>query len=188
MELYHSGRLPSDDLGDVKGGWRGWHDEGGHVRALSRILCAAPILGMDFGCGNLRLDLSSDHAMIHLSPYQQAPFDLHVGFEVQNGETTTRGFYARRGETIRCFLGKLEALNGQALCDLVYDSIAARFWYAKSNERRDPNLDRDLLRIRTLSAIAAGFGGKQLAAIFRCLFFDYRHYSGGLPDLHLSST
>ena len=24
-----------------------------------------------------------------------------------------------------------------------------------------------------------------LAAIFRCLFFDYRHYSGGLPDLLL---
>ena len=54
-----------------------------------------------------------------------------------------------------------------------------------ANQQKDLFLDRDLLQIRTLSAVAAGFGGKQLAAIFRCFFFDYRHYSGGLPDLHL---
>ena len=33
--------------------------------------------------------------------------------------------------------------------------------------------------------LAAGFGGLQLSAMFHCLLFDYRHYSGGLPDLLL---
>jgi len=33
--------------------------------------------------------------------------------------------------------------------------------------------------------MAAGLGGKMLATVCRCLFFDYRHYSGGLPDLTL---
>jgi hypothetical protein len=36
-----------------------------------------------------------------------------------------------------------------------------------------------------VSLLAAGLGGKMLSAIFRCFFFDYRHYSGGLPDLTL---
>jgi len=34
--------------------------------------------------------------------------------------------------------------------------------------------------------LAVGFGGRMLASIFRCFFFDYRHYSGGLPDLLLA--
>lgn len=33
--------------------------------------------------------------------------------------------------------------------------------------------------------IAVAIGGEMLASIFRCLFYDYRHYSGGLPDLLL---
>jgi hypothetical protein len=33
--------------------------------------------------------------------------------------------------------------------------------------------------------MAAGCGGTLLAAVFRCFLFDYRHYSGGLPDLTL---
>jgi len=33
--------------------------------------------------------------------------------------------------------------------------------------------------------IAAGVGGEVLSVIFRAFLFDYRHYSGGLPDLLL---
>jgi len=139
---------------------------------------------MDFGCTYARMSEREREELstVHLSPYQGAPFDLHVGFELRN---TTGGFYSRRANIVHSFLDKLENLSDQQVSDLVYDSISARLHYMKANQQKDPFLDRDLLQIRTLSAVAAGFGGKQLAAIFRCFFFDYRHYSGGLPDLHL---
>ena len=154
------------------------------MRALFRIVCAAPILGMDFGCAYAQMSAqeSQEHVTVHLSPYQSAPFDLHVGFEARN---TAGGFYARRRKDIVLFLDKIGGMSDQELSDLIYDSIASRVLYMNINKQKDPFLDRDVLQIRTLSAIAAGFGGKQLASIFRCFFFDYRHYSGGLPDLHL---
>ena len=96
-----------------------------------------------------------------------------------------QGFYCYRQKTIRLFLSKLAALNEQELCDLVHDSIAARLAYMVKTNRKDPFLERDIEQSRTLALIAAGCGGALLASIFRCLFFDYRHYSGGLPDLLL---
>jgi len=157
------------------------------VRALFRIVCSAPLLGMDFGCTYSRMSEreTQDISTVHLSPYQGAPFDLHVGFELGQAATSIGGFYARRVTTIRSFLEKLEKLGDQEAADLIFDSVAARLHYMHANQQKDPFLERDLNQIRTLSAVAAGFGGKQLAAIFRCFFFDYRHYSGGLPDLHL---
>lgn len=196
MELYRIGRMPAvDESMFIRGGWTGWHDEGGHVRALFRILSSAPVLGMDFGCAYHRIGVKEreEQATVHLSPYQQAPFDLHVGYELIKtsaieGEDTlspSRGFYFRRSYTIHTFLHKLENSTDQELCDLVYDSIAARLMFMSERKQQDPFLDRDLMQVRTLSAVAAGVGGKQLAAVFRCFYFDYRHYSGGLPDLHL---
>lgn len=196
MELYRNGRLPvGDESMPLKGGWTGWHDEGGHLRALFRILCSAPVLGMDFGCAYRRIsdEHRQDHTTIHLSPYQQAPFDLHVGYEIQktaldesaSAPAPFKGFYCRRADTISTFLLKLENSSDHELSDLVFDSISARLNYMCCSKQKDPFLERDLLQVRTLSAVAAGFGGKQLAAVFRCFFFDYRHYSGGLPDLHL---
>jgi len=184
MELYYTGRLPANDSpapDEIRGGWVGWHDEGGNVRALFRILCAAPVLGMDWGCG---CEFGNSDPSVHLSPYQSAPFDLHVGFHsVSRAPNQIAGFYVRRRIRIESFLGKLSMLDGQELCDLVYDSVLARLQYMVHHNRKDPSLDTDVRQVRTLSLIAAGCGGKQLASIFRCLFFDYRHYSGGLPDL-----
>jgi hypothetical protein len=79
-------------------------------------------------------------------------------------------------------------LDSQELCDLVYDTIIDRLVHAgsASHTLRDASMLRDLQQIRTLSMLAAGLGGLQLAAIFRALVFDYRHYSGGLPDLLLA--
>lgn len=153
------------------------------MRALFRIVCSAPILGMDFGCAYSHLNDQElqELVTVHLSPYQSAPFDLHVGFEARKPAC----FYSRRQNKIMLFLGKLQRLSDQEVADLIYDSIASRVQYMNVNKQKDPFLERDVVQIRTLSAVAAGFGGKQLTAIFRCFFFDYRHYSGGLPDLHL---
>jgi hypothetical protein len=200
MDLYNTGRLPCAEEADeisLKGGWIGWHDEGSHVRALFRIICAKDLLGMDFGICSFESPLLDqkdlERATVHLSPYQQAPFDLLVGYELQRATITpeteifvpARSFYCRRADDISKFLDKLATLDGEDLASAVYDSIALRSAFVCSHGRNDPNLDRDISQVRTLSAIAVGFGGKCLASMFRCFVFDYRHYSGGLPDLHL---
>jgi VRR-NUC domain len=191
MEYYRTGRFDSDSsmTSAGAGGWMGWHDEGSHVRALFRILCA-PVLGIDGYC-----QASSAHcaSLIFLSPYQQAPFDLHVGFSVSEvwckndfvgGKTANlaTGFFYHRRDVIDAFLDKLSLLSPQELCDLVHESIVAR---QAMLGKHDMRFEQDCSRARTLSLIAAGCGGPLLSAMFRCLFFDYRHYSGGLPDLLL---
>jgi len=204
MEFYGSGRLPAPppnagaegDSNFIKGGWLGWHDEGGLVRALFRVL-SFQILGMDWGCQcGERKNLSlSDQSTIFLSPYQGAPFDLHVGYELagclpsDDNKTEVRpnyGFYLRRQEQIEAFLLQLEQSSGQEMSDLVFKSIRARHeWNSLHPWQKDPLLEKDTLQCRTLSMLAAGFGGTMLASIFRCYFFDYRFFSGGLPDLLL---
>jgi hypothetical protein len=197
LEFYNAGRLPiSEDPNLLLGGWNGWHDEGSKIRALFRILCSASLLGMDWGCVNSLADVGKreGHSTIHLSPYQGAPFDLHVGSELRpapaDAEEKTalipsKSFYFRRRAIIEAFLGKLGKLKGQELCDLVHDSVASRLLYVTTHKRKDPSIERDLKQVRTLSFMAAGCGGTLLAAVFRCFLFDYRHYSGGLPDLTL---
>lgn len=203
MKYYATGRLPaninapSDKL--AGGGWVGWHDEGGHVRALFRIICAHAILGIDSGCGKESKNIleSLEQLTIHLTPYQGAPFDLHVGYshkscsvstdddddaDAPQDYTSVRSFFQRRRIQIDRFLSKLEGLTSQELSDFVYDSIVSRLGQGRV---QDALVARDLKQVRTLSALAAGFGGQQLSAMFRCLLFDYRHYSGGLPDLLL---
>lgn len=187
MECYKSGKLPVFQGGTQNqiGGWEGWHDEGGHVRALFRIVCGGPLLGMDWGCAASAGSINECEA-VQISPHQGAPFDLHVGFEISSASSkTTNNFYARRRDRIESFLVKVACLNKQEICDLVFDSVAARLAYAAETGRKDPSLERDLENVRTFSLIAAGCGGELLAAIFRCLLFDYRHWSGGLPDLLL---
>jgi hypothetical protein len=191
MEYYRTGRLPSEDDGSVRGGWAGWHDEGGRVRALFRVISSASILGMDWGCFYDKMEnaRAEELATVHLTPYQTAPFDLHVGAELQidklSESNARNGFYQRRRQAINKLLARLDNLEPQGCSDLVYESVAARLEYAALMKRNDPTLERDAQQVRTLSMLAAGLGGKQLSAIFRCFFFDYRHYSGGLPDCTL---
>lgn len=185
MEYYKNGILPVPNTAP-KGGWVGFHDEGGKVRQLWRVLSSACVLGMDFGY--MDTDRPLELATIHLTPYQSAPFDLHCGAESikRNGETfKSRGFYERRKGLIEEFLERVSGLSAQQLADFVYDCVESRHKYSLEAERSDPMLDRDILNVRSLSMLASGIGGKMLASIFRCLFFDYRHYSGGLPDLLL---
>ena len=186
LSEYAAGRLPNLDtngskMANVLGGWVGWHDEGGHVRALFRILCANELLGVESASG----DQCMERHTIYLSPYHGAPLDLHVA--TQGG--SIRGFYERRKLQIEKVLGNLERLDPQQICDLVHNSIAQRMEEVRGSGgtgERDTLLCRDVGELRTLSFLAAALGGKALAAIFRCLCYDYRHYAGGLPDLTMA--
>lgn len=185
MEFYNTGRLPCNDPALSGGGWVGWHDEGGHLRALFRLLCAGAVLGMDGGCGSLPNDESI--YSVYLTPYQGSPFDLHVGSWGLPDSTLpcVPGFLARRRTKITMFLNKLQDMSSQEVSDAVHQAVLARWKFGKEQGKPDSVLIRDITRVRTLSMLAAGFGGQQLAAAFRCMLFDYRHYSGGLPDLLL---
>jgi hypothetical protein len=189
MEYYGTGRLPKGDAELSGGSWVGWHDEGGRIRTLFRILCAAPILGMDGGCGSTT-DLTLDQYTIHLTKYQGAPFDLHVGSWNSGRRNVAacpvNGFYARRRKRIEEFLTKLEEMTPQALADCVYEAVERRAETAICGNSSNAAIARDVQQLRTLCMLAAGFGGKLLSAAFRCIIFDYRHYSGGLPDLLLT--
>ena len=95
MEYYASGRLPvarNDDADLSGGGWSGWHNEGGHVRALFRIICAHPIFGINLGCGSESLSPleNLERLTIHLTPYQGSPFDLHVAHCCESSSTSER--------------------------------------------------------------------------------------------------
>ena len=191
LEYYRKGLFPLDDssYSSPKGGWEGWHDEGGHLRALFRIL-GSSVVGFDWARPKLyRKDTGGkeEEIMVHVTPYQSCPFDLHTGFEIRPSQgwddPVSRSFYGRRQSTIETFLSGLTRSSPQEICDLVYSSICARVQYHERS--KDPSVQSDVKNMKSLALIAAGCGGAQLAAAFRCFFFDYRHYSGGLPDLTL---
>lgn len=140
---------------------------------------------------------------VFLTPYQAAPLDLHVGYfyttisherkvnrkEKENHITVAvRSFYERRRAIMETYFQELICMKEQDICQIIHEIIQERIVAFEENKGADISLSRDLDELRTLSMIACGLGGQRLAAIFRCLAFDYRHYSGGLPDLLLAKV
>lgn len=177
MEEYFHGRLPAEPEGNgPKGGWVGWHNEGGHVRGLFRILLFGRILSRPHD------HCPHDRDRVFLTPYQRSPHDLHVGHS-----TVVRGFYDRRRAEVESFLSALSKMTDSSISDMVYECVKGR-WEAHPDDRsrlKDRRLLNDARELRTLSMVAAALGGDALARIFRALSYDYRVWSGGLPDLLL---
>jgi hypothetical protein len=185
MEEYFVGVLPSCSSSLGGGGWKGWHDEGGFIRLLFRLFCTDSILVADpEDCSEVILE----EATIYLSPYQSAPFDLHVAHSFyytdvcHDNALPARSFYERRKAYLESFFNHIENLGPQQLSDAVYE-CAERLKNRSHALSSSANSVRQV--IRTCSAIAAGLGGRALASIFRSLCFDFRHYSAGMPDLLL---
>jgi len=91
---------------------------------------------------------------------------------------------------IESFLLELTRLDEFGISELVYEAIKKR-WDRHADDRsrqKDPRLLKDVSELKTLSMIASALGGTALARVFRTLCFDYRHWSGGLPDLFLVRT
>jgi len=182
MEQYHHGLLPNED-NIIKGQWVGWHNEGGYVRALFRILCLPHLLEDSTTHEELYQD---EQSTVIMTPYQFSPHDLHVGCFKANSQTI-RGFYERRRSAIETFLSQLVNLDKNGISNVIYVSIKKR-WDRHTDDQsrsKDPRLIKDVKELNTLSMIACSLGGKALASIFRTLCFDYRSWSGGLPDLFL---
>ena len=185
MEEYHFGRLPNVGEGDdiIKGHWVGWHDEGAHVRALFRILCLEHLMKC---CPNNELG-KDEHSTVCLTPYQRSPHDLHVGNFCTVSGSHVRGFYERRRNVIESYLTDLAHLDARNIGDKVYEAIKTRWDHHLDDRSRlkDTRLLKDVMELKALSLIACAIGPVILTRIFRTLCFDYRHWSGGLPDLLL---
>jgi hypothetical protein len=80
------------------------------------------------------------------------------------------------------FLNYLHHLSPQEISDLVHESVECN---SIRSHPSSPAADSARQVVHTCSAIAAGFGGRALASIFRSFCFDFRHYNAGLPDLLL---
>lgn len=183
MEEYHHGRLPRDTE-EVKGQWVGWHDEGAHVRALFRIICLQHDLIEHRPPEGVNLN---EQMTVILTPYQNSPHDLHVGHFQTAAGFRVRGFYERRRAAIEEFLSRLTNCDAGGISKIVYDAVKKR-WDSHVDDRsrlKDPRLVKDVTELKTLSMIASALGPVALSRIFRTLCFDYRHWSGGLPDLFL---
>jgi hypothetical protein len=183
MEEYHHGRLPRD-AEEVKGQWVGWHDEGAHVRALFRIICLQHDLLEHRPPQVVNLN---EQMTVILTPYQNSPHDLHVGHFQTVAGFKVRGFYERRRAAIEEFLSSLTNCDAGGISKIVYDAVKKR-WDSHVDDRsrlKDPRLIKDVTELKTLSMIASALGPVALTRIFRTLCFDYRHWSGGLPDLFL---
>ena len=193
IEEYSAGKLPQDSNLLQGGGWKGWHSEGVHVRVLFRILLSDSLMRYDYHyqeCPHFT-QLSLEQVTIFLTPYQSSPLDLHVGhclLQTSPSPTPIRGFYERRKIQIEDYLNRLKSLSPQELSDLVHESIIKQKQMLLEIGKpwiKDTRLLKDLKEARTLSMLAASFGGKLLSSMFRCLCYDYRQYGGGLPDLTL---
>lgn len=192
IEQYSNGDLPKVECTLQGGGWKGWHSEGLHIRVLFRILLSEKLLNFDYNEENgANQQLYHEQCTIFLSPYQSSPLDLHVGHCMRQNlkaPVAMRSFYERRRIQIDSLLHDIAKLSKQELSDLIFSCVINRKQKLISQGKKlsnDPQLVQDLKEVRTLSLIAAGLGGNLLAAMFRCLCYDYRQYSGGLADLTL---
>jgi len=193
MEEYFLGNLPSINNHNSHsipiGGWKGWHNEGSFLRLLFRLLCTEPVLACDLQYANDMLTGDAyEQATIYLSPYQSSPLDLHVAHSFYYTDVSSdnaipaRSFYERRKSCLELFLNDLEHLSSKEVSDLVHECVER---YSMRSHKSSPTADSARKLVHTCSAIAAGLGGRALSSIFRSFFFDFRHYSAGLPDLLL---
>ncbi|CAM9218865.1 unnamed protein product [Scytosiphon promiscuus] len=138
-----------------EGGWVGWHCEGSPLRALWALLMWDVVF----------MDVTD----VFQTPFQDAPLDLDF----------CPLFYLNRRAAVDTRLAEVRAASTTELVALVGDA-----WLANVNTVcRGLNWDR--ASVRHLQAIAAGLGGRAVAAVLAALCLNHKHFGGGLPDLLL---
>ncbi|CAN0037698.1 unnamed protein product, partial [Hapterophycus canaliculatus] len=109
------------------------------------------------------------HDQTHQTPFQDAPLDLDF----------CPLFYLNRRAAVDARLAQVRAASTTELVALVGDA-----WLANANTVcRGLNWERT--SVRHLQAIAAGLGGRAVAAVLAALCLNHKHFGGGLPDLLL---
>jgi Fanconi-associated nuclease 1 len=135
--------------------WSGSHCEGSFIRMLF---------------GLLMWDVLFDSTVpnVFYNPFQDAPLDLYTDF-----------FYQSRQSKIDSLLEKITQMNTLQVAQFLDQQYKAHMHI------QCRGVSWDNWSLLELTKIACGLGGKALSVICAALVKDYRHWSGGLPDLLL---
>ncbi|CAN0370285.1 unnamed protein product, partial [Phaeothamnion confervicola] len=137
-------------------GWAGWHCEGRPLQVLFWLLCWDEIF-------------ASGLPDVFKTPYQDAPLDLDC----------CPLFFTNRRAALTARLALLREAAPASLAAMVAES-----WRRHSGTLcRGVSWDRH--SVRQLQAVAAGLGGRGVAAVLATLSLSHKHFSGGMPDLLL---
>jgi hypothetical protein len=178
-----SGRNETAGMGQ----WSGVHCEGRQFRELFALLMwpalfdnsVPDVFQTPFQTAPLDLDCAS--SLLSFEEFSRRPSDS--GTDRMENPTTLCGFYASRRGLIESLLLDLQS----TVCPAVMAKKVLMAWEEhKGTMVRGfdwrPNRHSPLA---LLQAVAVCVGGKALSGIFRALSVDYRHFSGGMPDLIL---
>jgi hypothetical protein len=199
LAIQHYSKLSNDTEGcnnvdneAIGGGWSGMHSEGSQIRELFALLMWSIIF--------------APVPDVFQTPFQSAPLDLNcasypkarstdapAAFEIRDSSKDSApmpstipcacyGFYAARAEAIEARLAELRNLTPCELAQEVLDSWAINHGSTVRGLDWRPGRHTPL---GLLQAVAACLGGNVLAAMFRTLALDHRHFNAGLPDLLL---
>ncbi|EKX42013.1 hypothetical protein GUITHDRAFT_45708, partial [Guillardia theta CCMP2712] len=141
---------------EERGRWKGIHCEGSPLRFLFSLLFWDVIF-------------SSDVPDAFLTPFQDAPIDLDFH----------PFFYKRREALILARIADLELWSDQQLL------LELRERWQQSFGTLCRGASWGSCSLSFLQLVALCLGGRRISAICRALCINYRHFSGGMPDLVL---
>jgi hypothetical protein len=142
------------------GGWRGVHCEGGPIRSLFALFF-----------WDILFPISPEDAPIgaFVTAFQDAPLDLD----------SPGVFYSSRQALITRRIQEITKYSQIELCREVGRSWRSRYGQVCRGMKWTG------LPMQALQVIAMGLGGPSIACLCSAFCFDYRHLTGGMPDLLL---
>jgi hypothetical protein len=190
LEVVSGGRGGDQTEYVLGGGWSGMHSEGSQIHELFALLMwgviFAPVPDVfqtPFQAAPLDLDCAS-YPTAHFADAAETRNLSGGGDRSSNAMVlcACNGFYAARAQSIEARLAELRDLVPSELARQVADA-----WLVNRGSAVR-GLDWRLGKhtpLGLLQAVASCIGGAVLAAMFRALAMDHRHFSAGLPDLLL---
>jgi len=196
LSIQHYSKLSDDtdrynNIGNeaVGGGWSGMHSEGSQIRELFALLMWQVIFApvpdvfqtpfqsapLDLNCASYPMARGSAASSVRLCSADSTPTPTTI-------PCACAGFYAARAELIEARLAELRDFTPSELAQQVLDSWTTNHGSTVRGLDWRPGRHTPL---GLLQAVAACLGGSVLAAMFRTLSLDHRHFNAGLPDLLL---
>jgi hypothetical protein len=150
------------------GGWQGWHCEGALFQTLFGLLMWDTL----FTCPCPPPDIRSSTTLckrcnVFVTPFQDAPLDLgHQSF-----------FLSRRAR-ILARIAEIQSLSTQGLIDQL--GAVYRAHYSETCRGVHWGISLPVLQL-----MAVCMGGPTVAAVCRAMAVNFKHFTGGAPDLML---
>lgn len=158
------------------GGWQGWHCEGSIFKTLFGLLMwdvlfSCPICSnksKDNGSSSCSMNTTSTNAYcVFVTPFQDAPLDLGH-----------RSFYRTRRVAIQNRIAQIASLSTQQMITALGEVY--RKHYGENCRGVQWSVSLPLLQL-----MAVCMGNVTVARVCNALSVNYKHFTGGAPDLML---